>query len=204
MNLIVRELGRQAYETTWHAMQAFTQQRDATTPDELWLLEHDPVFTLGQAGKEEHILNRSHIPVLKVDRGGQVTYHGPGQLMAYVLIDLKRKKLSVHQLVHSLENTLIKLLATFDITAHANPKAPGVYVGDKKIASVGLRIRQGCSYHGLAFNVDMDLTPFNDINPCGYEHLKMTQLSEYVTIKSSISSLFIEQFCQELGYNYAI
>lgn len=204
MNLIVRELGRQAYETTWHAMQAFTQQRDATTPDELWLLEHDPVFTLGQAGKEEHILNRSHIPVLKVDRGGQVTYHGPGQLMAYVLIDLKRKKLSVHQLVHSLENTLIKLLATFNITAHANPKAPGVYVGDKKIASVGLRIRKGCSYHGLAFNVDMDLSPFNDINPCGYEHLKMTQLSEYVTIKSSISSLFIEQFCQELGYNYAI
>ncbi len=199
----IQRLGQQPYDVTWQAMQAFTQTRTAETQDELWLLEHPPIFTLGQAGKEEHILNRSHIPILKVDRGGQVTYHGPGQLMAYTLIDLPRKHLSVHQLVHALETIVIHLLADYDIHALANPKAPGIYVNQQKIGSIGLRVRRGCAYHGLALNIDVDLTPFKDINPCGYQGLQMTSLAKLIGPLSinDVLPRFIDHFCQELGYN---
>lgn len=177
-SVVVRHLGCVAYEPTWHAMQHFTQNRDADTADEIWLLEHPRVFTQGQAGKAEHVLAAGDIPVVQVDRGGQVTYHGPGQLVAYVLVDVRRAGQGVRDLVTSIENSLIDLLAQYDIAAQAKPDAPGVYVGDKKIASLGLRIRRGCSFHGLALNVDMDLQPFQRINPCGYAGLHMTQLRE--------------------------
>ena len=177
-SVVVRQLGCMAYEPTWHAMQRFTQNRDADTADEIWLLEHPRVFTQGQAGKAEHVLAAGDIPVVQVDRGGQVTYHGPGQLVAYVLVDVRRAGQGVRDLVTSIENSLIDLLAQYDIAAQAKPDAPGVYVGDKKIASLGLRIRRGCSFHGLALNVDMDLQPFQRINPCGYAGLHMTQLRE--------------------------
>src|SRR5690554_372992 len=177
-SVVVRHLGCVAYEPTWHAMQHFTQNRDADTADEIWLLEHPRVFTQGQAGKAEHVLAAGDIPVVQVDRGGQVTYHGPGQLVAYVLVDVRRAGQGVRDLVTSIENSLIDLLAKYDIAAQAKPDAPGVYVGDKKIASLGLRIRRGCSFHGLALNVDMDLQPFQRINPCGYAGLHMTQLRE--------------------------
>lgn len=199
--LIIRLLGRQPYQSTLDAMQNFTNKRNEETQDELWLLEHDPIYTLGQAGKEEHILNRNAIPILKVDRGGQVTYHGPGQLVAYVLVDLRRKKLSVHALVRHLEQTVIRVLSELGIQSNTRNKAPGVYVDEKKICSLGLRIRRGCSYHGLAFNIQMDLRPFLDINPCGYTGLKMAQLCDYLPSPPPIEPLFIEQFCQELGYN---
>ncbi len=177
-SVVVRHLGCVAYEPTWHAMQHFTQNRHADTADEIWLLEHPRVFTQGQAGKAEHVLAAGDIPVVQVDRGGQVTYHGPGQLVAYVLVDVRRAGQGVRDLVTSIENSLIDLLAQYDIAAQAKPDAPGVYVGDKKIASLGLRIRRGCSFHGLALNVDMDLQPFQRINPCGYAGLHMTQLRE--------------------------
>ena len=177
-SVVVRHLGCVAYEPTWHAMQHFTQNRDANTADEIWLLEHPRVFTQGQAGKAEHVLAAGDIPVVQVDRGGQVTYHGPGQLVAYVLVDVRRAGQGVRDLVTSIENSLIDLLTQYDIAAQAKPDAPGVYVGDKKIASLGLRIRRGCSFHGLALNVDMDLQPFQRINPCGYAGLHMTQLRE--------------------------
>ena len=177
-SVVVRHLGCVAYEPTWHAMQHFTQNRDADTADEIWLLEHPRVFTQGQAGKAEHVLAAGDIPVVQVDRGGQVTYHGPGQLVAYVLVDVRRAGQGVRDLVTSIENSLLDLLAQYDIAAQAKPDAPGVYVGDKKIASLGLRIRRGCSFHGLALNVDMDLQPFQRINPCGYAGLHMTQLRE--------------------------
>ena len=159
------------------AMQDFTNQRNQETPDEIWLLEHDPVFTQGQNGKEEHLLNPGNIPVIQTDRGGQVTYHGPGQLMIYTLIDLKRKQLNVRDLVTLLEKSVIDLLAKYNIQAVAKREAPGVYVEEKKICSIGLRIRRGCSYHGIAFNVSMDLEPFTRINPCGFTALEMTQFS---------------------------
>ena len=177
-SVVVRHLGCVAYEPTWHAMQHFTQNRDADTADEIWLLEHPRVFTQGQAGKAEHVLAAGDIPVVQVDRGGQVTYHGPGQLVANDLVDVRRAGQGVRDLVTSIENSLIDLLAQYDIAAQAKPDAPGVYVGDKKIASLGLRIRRGCSFHGLALNVDMDLQPFQRINPCGYAGLHMTQLRE--------------------------
>lgn len=177
-SVVVRQLGCMAYEPTWHAMQRFTQNRDADTADEIWLLEHPRVFTQGQAGKVEHILAAGDIPVVQVDRGGQVTYHGPGQLVAYTLVDLRRAGQGVRDLVTAIENSLIDLLGQYDVLAQAKPDAPGVYVGDKKIASLGLRIRRGCSFHGLALNVDMDLQPFQRINPCGYAGLQMTQLRD--------------------------
>jgi lipoyl(octanoyl) transferase len=176
--LLIRELGTQDYTTVWHAMQQFTDQRDANTPDQLWLLEHPPVFTQGQAGKEEHLLLPGDIPVVKVDRGGQVTYHGPGQLMVYVLLDLKRRNLGVRQLVTLLEQVLIQLLTPYGINAYAKADAPGVYVDEGKIASLGLRVRKGCSFHGLALNVDMDLSPFSRINPCGYAGMQMLQCKD--------------------------
>jgi lipoyl(octanoyl) transferase len=175
---LVRDLGRQPYEPVWRAMQQFTDARDEGTVDELWLVEHDPVFTLGQAGKPEHVLLPGKIPVLHVDRGGQVTYHGPGQLVAYPLLDLRRLKLGVRDYVHRIEQALIDTLADWDIVATRRAGAPGVYVGDAKIAALGIRVRRGCSFHGLAFNVDMDLTPFQRINPCGYAGLQVTSMLE--------------------------
>ena len=176
--LRVRELGVQDYTRVWQAMQQFTDQRDAGYCDELWLLEHHSVFTQGQAGKEEHLLFPGDIPVVKVDRGGQVTYHGPGQLVVYVLLDLKRRNMGVRALVTLLEQVLIQLLAPYGITAYAKADAPGVYVNDGKIASLGLRVRKGCTFHGLALNVNMDLSPFARINPCGYAGMQMIQCKD--------------------------
>ncbi|MFC4820953.1 lipoyl(octanoyl) transferase LipB [Dokdonella ginsengisoli] len=174
--VLVRRLGRQPYEPVWRAMQAFTDTRGPDTPDELWVLEHDPVFTLGQAGKWEHVLLPGEIPVVPVDRGGQVTYHGPGQIVAYPLFDLRRLKVGVRELVHRIEQAIIDTLDTWNIVAMRRDGAPGVYVGDAKVAALGLRVRRGCSFHGLAFNVDMDLEPFHRINPCGYQGLAVTQV----------------------------
>lgn len=175
-SLVIRHLGRVDYEPTWHAMQAFTAQRGPDTPDEIWLLEHPPVFTLGLAGKREHILQVTDIPIIPIDRGGQVTYHGPGQIVAYLLLDLKRRGYGVRELVQRMEQAIIHVLASYGVEGERREKAPGVYVAGKKIAALGLRIKHGMSYHGLALNVDMDLTPFTYINPCGYEGLEVTQL----------------------------
>ena len=172
--LIVRHLGIRPYLDTWQAMQSFTDRRDASTPDEIWLLQHEAVYTQGQAGKAEHLLHPTEIPVVQSDRGGQITYHGPGQLIAYLLLDVRRKGLGVRQLVTAMEQAVIGVLASAGIDAAAKPDAPGVYVNGAKIASLGLRIRRGCSFHGLALNVDLDLTPFTHINPCGYAGLAMT------------------------------
>ncbi|HHF0508859.1 TPA: lipoyl(octanoyl) transferase LipB [Vibrio antiquarius] len=177
--LVVKRLGRQDYEPVWKAMHEFTDQRTEETPDEVWLVEHNPVFTQGQAGKAEHLINTGDIPVVQSDRGGQVTYHGPGQLVAYFLINLRRKKLGVRDLVTTIENLVINTLKAYNIDSAARPDAPGVYVDGKKICSLGLRIRKGCSFHGLALNVNMDLTPFLRINPCGYEGMEMVQVSQF-------------------------
>jgi len=174
--VLVRRLGRQPYEPVWHAMQAFTDSRGPETADELWVLEHDPVFTLGQAGKWEHVLLPGDIPVVPVDRGGQVTYHGPGQIVAYPLFDLRRLKVGVRELVNRIEQAIIDTLGEWNIVAARREGAPGVYVGEAKVAALGLRVRRGCSFHGLAFNVDMDLEPFHRINPCGYQGLAVTQV----------------------------
>ncbi len=179
MNLQVKQLGRVDYEPTWQAMLAFTQQRTAETPDEIWIVEHDPVFTLGQAGKPEHLLNDVGIPVVKIDRGGQITYHGPGQLVVYLLLDLSRLKIKVRELVTAIEQAVIDFLATHGLTAERRSGAPGVYVGEAKIAALGLKIKNGCSYHGLSLNVDMDLSPFTAINPCGYAGLKVVQTKDF-------------------------
>jgi lipoyl(octanoyl) transferase len=176
--VVIKYLGLVAYEPTWRAMQDFTATRNETTPDELWVLEHPPVFTLGQAGKHEHLLKSTEIPVIPIDRGGQITYHGPGQVVIYVLLDLKRQGYGVKELVHRMEQAVIDILAQSDIQAERQKGAPGVYVGGAKIAALGLRIRQGRSYHGLALNVDMDLSPFSLINPCGYPGMAVTQTSD--------------------------
>src|SRR5262245_14556724 len=173
---IIRRLGLVEYEPTWREMQRFTEERTAETPDEIWFLEHPPVFTLGMNGKREHVLAPGDIPVIQIDRGGQVTYHGPGQLVVYPLIDLRRAKLGVRDLVTALERAVIDYAATFDVTAECRPNAPGVYVAGRKLASVGIRVRRNGSYHGLAMNVSNDLEPFTRINPCGYEGLEMTRL----------------------------
>ena len=179
--LTVRRLGRVDYRETWQAMQAFTAARTAETADELWLVEHAPVFTLGQAGKPEHLLTDIGIPVVPIDRGGQITYHGPGQVMVYVLLDLRRRGYGVKALVTRLEQSVIDLLAELGVQAVRRDHAPGVYVGDAKIAALGLRVKNGCTYHGLALNVAMDLSPFQAINPCGYAGLAVTQLSALST-----------------------
>jgi lipoyl(octanoyl) transferase len=175
---LLRFFGRVDYEPTWRAMQSFTEQRDENTRDEIWLLEHPPVFTLGMNGKAEHVLAAGDIPVVNIDRGGQVTYHGPGQLVAYPLLDLRRLKLGVRELVVALENAIIATVAQWGIHAQSKRDAPGVYVDGKKLASIGLRIKRGCSYHGVALNVAMDLSPFKRINPCGYRGLEVTQMSQ--------------------------
>jgi len=182
MSLIVRELGLQPYEQVWQNMQLFTDQRSETTADELWLLQHSPVYTLGKNGKPDHILDAQDIPVIKSDRGGQVTYHGPGQVIVYTLLDLNRRHIGVRELVTRIENSVIKLLEDYDIRANARKGAPGVYVDGRKIAALGLRVRKGRSFHGLALNVDMDLEPFSRINPCGYQGLEVTQLSELADV----------------------
>lgn len=176
----IRELGLVEYLPAWQVMQRFTNERGAETPDEAWFLQHFPVFTQGQAGKAEHVLFPGEIPVVQADRGGQVTYHGPGQLVVYLLLDIRRARLGARELVTRIERSLIGLLADYGIDAAARPDAPGVYVGGAKIASLGLRIRRGCSFHGLALNVDMDLQPFQRINPCGYAGMAMTQMAELV------------------------
>jgi len=175
---LIKNLGLQDYASVWQAMQGFTQTRNENTADELWLVEHPAVYTQGRNGKAEHILKPSGIPIVKVDRGGQVTYHGPGQLIIYTLIDLKRRKLGVRRLVTLLEKAITSLLSEFNIKACNKPKAPGVYVDDKKVAALGLRVSKGCTTHGLSLNIDMDLSPFNNINPCGYAGLEVTQCKD--------------------------
>ncbi|MRR52347.1 MAG: lipoyl(octanoyl) transferase LipB [Rhodocyclaceae bacterium] len=181
--MIVKSLGRVEYEPTWHAMQEFTAARGDETPDEIWLCEHPPVFTLGQAGKPEHLLRDIGVPVVKIDRGGQITYHGPGQIVAYLLLDLRRRKLMVKEYVNRIEQAIIDLLAEYDVAAARLAGAPGVYVEldgvQAKIAALGLKVKNGCSYHGLSLNVAMDLSPFAAINPCGYEGMAVTQLSHF-------------------------
>ena len=175
--LVLRELGLVDYEPTLAAMQQFTATRDADSPDELWLLQHPRVFTQGQAGRAEHVLAPSDIPVIQVDRGGQVTYHGPGQWVLYLMVDIRRRQLGVRDLVDLIEQSLVQLLAEYSINAATKPGAPGVYVAGDKVAALGLRVRRGCSYHGLSLNVDMDLEPFGRINPCGYEGLQVTSMA---------------------------
>ncbi|UZD66867.1 lipoyl(octanoyl) transferase LipB [Marinobacter sp. AN1] len=177
--LIVRDLGLQPYESVWEAMKTFTAERDGSVADELWCVQHSPVYTQGQAGKAEHILAPGDIPVVQADRGGQVTYHGPGQLVVYLMIDLPRAGLGVRQLVDIIEQSLVSVLGDQGITAAPRPDAPGVYVDGAKIASLGLRVRRGCSFHGLALNVDMDMEPFSRINPCGFSGLPMCQVRDF-------------------------
>ncbi|WP_156812484.1 lipoyl(octanoyl) transferase LipB [Legionella tunisiensis] len=196
MMINIRNLGLQPYLTVWDKMKSFTSMRNESTIDELWLLEHLAVYTQGQAGKAEHILNPNDIPIVQSDRGGQVTYHGPGQLVAYVLMDIRRRHLGIRTLVSQLEQVLINLLANYHIAGTIRCGAPGVYVEDKKIASIGLRVKNGCTYHGISLNVAMDLAPFQNINPCGFAKLKMAQISDYVPEVSvaGASKLFTEVF----------
>ena len=204
--LVVKRLGRQDYLPIWQAMHDFTDHRNETTLDEVWLVEHNPVFTQGQAGKAEHLLNTGDIPVVQSDRGGQVTYHGPGQLVAYFLINLRRKKLGVRELVTHIENTVINTLSVFDIESAARPDAPGVYVGNKKICSLGLRIRKGCSFHGLALNVNMDLSPFLRINPCGYQGMEMVQISQLggPNDLAVVEQQLVQELTALLGYEHVV
>lgn len=208
-DLIVRELGLQPYDLIWHHMQEFTDQRNTHTCDEVWLVEHSPVFTQGQAGKAEHLLHQSEIPVVQSDRGGQITYHGPGQQIMYVLLDLKRKKefdkeVNVRFLVSALENCVVETLADYGIKAYPKADAPGVYVDERKICSLGLRVRKGRSFHGLALNINMDLSPFLDINPCGYAGLEMCQLSELINDRSltlqQVSPKLVKHFIELMKY----
>lgn len=201
--ITVRSLGLQPYQKIWEAMKQFTIDREPTTQDELWLLEHPAVYTQGQAGKPEHILNPHSIPIVQTDRGGQVTYHGPGQLVIYTLLDIQRRGLGVRTLVTYLEQILIHALNHYHINATIQCGAPGVYVDNKKIASIGLRVKNGRTYHGIALNVAMDLSPFEGINPCGYKTLKMTQISDFVKGVSvdEMGQLFIQEFLIKLGFN---
>ncbi len=204
--LIVRNLGIQDYQHVWHNMQAFTDNRTADTPDEIWLVQHPSVFTQGQAGKPEHLLQRTEIPVVQSDRGGQITYHGLGQQIMYVLIDIKRhENLNVRQLVTALEQSVVKTLVDYGIEGYPKPDAPGVYIDGKKICSLGLRIRHGRSFHGLAFNINMDLTPFHQINPCGYAGLEMCQLADFIGSERAdchqVSLQLVKHFSTLLGYN---
>ncbi len=178
MQTVLKRLGRQGYQDIWQKMQAFTLARDEHTADEIWIVEHPPVYTLGLNGKREHLLNSHHIPVIKTDRGGQVTYHGPGQLVVYVLLDIERLSIGVRDVVTALEQAMVSTLSEYGIQAIAKPDAPGVYVNNQKIGSVGLRVKRGCCYHGLSLNNHMDLSPFNDINTCGYSDLEVTQLAD--------------------------
>ena len=201
-SLLVRCLpGLQPYEPIWRAMQAFTDARDADTQDELWIVEHEPVFTLGQAGKWEHVLMPGDIPVVPVDRGGQVTYHGPGQIVAYPLIDIRRAKIGVRDFVCKIEQSIIDTLEHWNIVAVRKPGAPGVYVAGAKVAALGLRVRRGCTFHGLAFNVNMDLEPFHRINPCGFQGLQVTQTMDLggPSSVSEVAAVLVENLAKQLG-----
>lgn len=206
MPILIRHLGLQDYEPIWKQMQALTLTRDEQSVDEIWLLQHKPVYTLGLSGKREHIIRNNDIPIIPVDRGGQITYHGPGQLVAYCLCDIQRLKLGANEFVKKLEQSLIDLLNDYALQAHRKPGAPGVYVNDKKIAALGLRIKQGRSYHGLSLNIDMDLSPFDDINPCGYAGLAVTQLKDLGVNKEieTINQQLIDHLQHNLGYNSAL
>ena len=201
--LVVRHLGLADYLSTLEAMRHLTAERDEQTPDEIWLLQHPRVFTQGQAGKPEHLLAPGDIPVVQVDRGGQVTYHGPGQLVAYLMLDLRRLDLGVRELVSAMELSLVDVLAGYGIEAAPKAEAPGVYVKDDKIASLGLRVRRGCSFHGLALNVDMDMMPFQRINPCGYAGLKMVQMKDLLAtppVFDEVAQRLEQALRQRLGY----
>ncbi len=202
--LVIKHLGLQPYEETWRAMRDYTDRRDEASTDQLWLLEHPPVFTLGQAGKPEHLLDPGAIPVIQSDRGGQVTYHGPGQLLAYLLLDLRRAGLGVRGLVTRLEQAVVDMLAERGISATGRRDAPGVYVGEAKIAAIGLRVRHGCSLHGISLNVAMDLAPFSRINPCGYPGLPVTQLSELLpgADLSDVQRALPHYLARALGYTF--
>lgn len=202
-NIIVKHLGHQDYEPVWREMQKFTDDRNDDTPDELWLVEHPPVFTQGLAGKAEHVLAAGDIPVIQVDRGGQVTYHGPGQIVAYPMINLRRHGIGVKSLVNGIEQAIIDTVAHYGIEAARKDNAPGVYVNGAKIASLGLRIRRACSFHGLAFNIDMDLEPFQRINPCGFSGLEVIQLADLANEVNiaTVEQQLITAFCQQLNFN---
>lgn len=201
-DLRLRRLGLADYEPAWRAMQAFTDGRDETTGDELWLLQHPPVFTQGQAGKAEHLLAPGGIPVVQVDRGGQVTYHGPGQIVAYPLIDIRRKGIGVRDFVCRIEEAIIRVLAHYGVRGERIAGAPGIYVAGDKIASLGLRVRRGCTFHGLAFNIDMDLEPFQRINPCGYAGLRVTQLAALAPVQfGDAEDRLVQNLAQLLGYS---
>ena len=203
--LLIRRLGLSAYEPVWHAMQDFTDSRDETTGDELWLVQHPPVFTQGQAGKAEHLLAPGDIPVVQVDRGGQVTYHGPGQIVAYPLVDLKRLGLGVREFVHRIEESIIRVLARYGVAGKRIEGAPGIYVDGDKIASLGLRVRRGRTFHGLAFNIDMDLEPFGRINPCGYQGLRVIRLADLAELEfAEVEDHLVREFVQQLGYSEVI
>lgn len=204
-DLIVQHLGLMPYQAAWEAMRDFTEHRDETSPDQIWFLQHPPVFTLGRTAKHEHLLNPEQIPVIATDRGGQITYHGPGQLIVYPLLNLRRRALGVRQLVTLLEQAVIDMLAEFDIIAQARPDAPGVYIAGRKIASLGLRIRRGCSYHGLSLNLDMELEPFQRINPCGQANMQVTQLRDYGVTASieQISQALLKQLLARLQAQHA-
>ncbi len=195
-------LGLSDYEPVWHAMQDFTDNRNKESLDELWMVEHPPVFTQGQAGKPEHVLNPGAIPIIQVDRGGQVTYHGPGQIVIYPLIDLKRNKIGIKALVFGIEEALIQTMLAYGVVAKRKEKAPGVYVEGKKIASLGLRVRKGCTFHGLAFNIRMDLEPFSRINPCGFVGLEVEQLSALNPLVdfNKVQELLIKKLCEALNF----
>ena len=202
-DLIIRRLGLCDYDSTWLQMRDFTEARTTDTPDELWLVEHSPVYTQGLNGKPEHLLSPGNIPVVKVDRGGQVTYHGPGQLVAYIMMDINRRNWGIRHLVSTLEQSIVDLLTSFNITGRTQPDAPGVYINEAKIASLGLRIRRGKSYHGLSLNVDMDLEPFTRINPCGFKGLQVTQLHDFnkeITMALS-TEILVGHLIRNLGYN---
>lgn len=201
--LNVRWLGLQPYVPTFERMQSFTNNRDENTPDELWILEHEAVFTQGQAGKEEHLIDPGDIPVVQADRGGQVTFHGPGQLVVYLLVDLKRNKLGVRDLVTLMEQSVVSVLGDYDIQAAPRADAPGVYVDQRKICSLGLRVRKGRSFHGLALNVDMDLSPFLRINPCGYQGMEMIQVKDFApqVRMDSLSDALVKHLASGIGYN---
>lgn len=199
MHYIIKNLGLTHYATIWDKMREFTETRNQNTPDELWILEHHPVFTQGLACKDKHLLNSQHdIPIIKCDRGGQITYHAPGQIIIYTLIDLKRLKISIRDLVERLENGIINYLDQLGIEAYSDKKAPGVYIANKKIASLGLKVRKGCTYHGISFNASLDLKPFNYINVCGYTGLKVTKLQDFIqdfsmqTTKEQLSNNLIK------------
>ena len=203
--LHLRQLGLADYEPVWRAMQDFTDRRDDNTPDELWLVQHPPVFTQGQAGKAEHVLAPGDIPVIQADRGGQVTYHGPGQIVAYPLLDIRRSGLGVRELVNRIEEAIIQVLHQYGVEGVRRAGAPGIYVNDEKIASLGLRVRRGRTFHGLSFNIDMDLEPFQRINPCGFEGLQVTQLSAFSTAEfDEVEGRLVDSLVRHLGYSDVI